>query len=178
LKLREKRKPQFKNAQKAKVVWEKLRSSKTKDDKKEELAHQLWEMFKGSASQLIFAHDTSRVIQSLLKFGSQEVRNELFDELTPELIRMAKSMYARFFVVKMLKCGSKRQREIILNALHGHFPSLLQQKHSAKIAELIFNDYATARQRFEILSEFYGKEFILFRVRLYLHLLIIIISIF
>ncbi|KAI6182460.1 CPL domain containing protein [Aphelenchoides bicaudatus] len=161
--LREKKKPQFKDSQKFKAIWEKLRSSKTSDSKKEELAQQLWESVKGSSKQFIYAHDTSRVLQSLLTHGTADIRNDLFDELTPELIRMAKSEYAKFFVIKMLKNGSKRQRDVIISAMFGHFASLIQMKTASKIVELIFNDYATARQRFEIVSEFYGKEFVLFR---------------
>lgn len=83
--LREKKKPQFKNVQKVKQLWEKLRSSKTKDDKKEELAQQMFELIKGNAGTFIYAHDTSRTLQSLLIYGNQDMRNELFDELTPEV---------------------------------------------------------------------------------------------
>jgi pumilio family protein 6 len=54
---------------------------------------------------MIFSHDMSRVFQCLLISGNAEIRDELFDELTPEIIRMSKSLYARFFVVKMLKHG-------------------------------------------------------------------------
>ena len=65
------------------------------------------------------------------------------------------------------KCSifrTKRQKEVIINALFGHYPALLQMKVSARIVELIFNDHATAGQRFEILSEFYGKELVFFQV--------------
>lgn len=59
---------------------------------------------------------------------------------------------------------SKYQRDIIIHAMFGHYSPLLQSKVSAKVAELVFNDYATPKQRFEITSEFFGKEFTLFRV--------------
>ena len=60
---------------------------------------------RGKAKELIFAHDTSRVLQCLLAAGNKEIRDDLFDELSPELKRMCKTQYARFFVVKLLKHG-------------------------------------------------------------------------
>lgn len=60
---------------------------------------------RGKAKDLIFAHDSSRVLQCLLAAGNRDIRDELFDELSPELKRMCKSQYARFFVVKLLKHG-------------------------------------------------------------------------
>ncbi len=35
-------------------------------------------------SQLIFAHDTSRVIQCLMKYGTQEDKTAVFEELRGE----------------------------------------------------------------------------------------------
>lgn len=89
----------------------------------------------------------------------------MFNELTPEIVRMSKNVYSKFFVKKMLKNGSKEQREIIINAFRGHAPTLLRITHAAEVLEYAYNDFANAHQRFNIISEFYGKEFILFRVR-------------
>uniref|UniRef100_A0A1I7TS61 PUM-HD domain-containing protein n=1 Tax=Caenorhabditis tropicalis TaxID=1561998 RepID=A0A1I7TS61_9PELO len=63
----------------------------------------------------------------------------------------------------MLKNGSKEQREIIINAFRGHAPTLLRIKHAAEVLEYAYNDFANAHQRYNIITEFYGKEFILFR---------------
>lgn len=45
-----------------------------------------------------------------------------------------------------------------------HLNAFLIYPVSFQVLELIFNDYATQQQRWDILSEFYGKEFVLFRV--------------
>ncbi|KAI6202987.1 PUM-HD domain-containing protein [Aphelenchoides besseyi] len=162
--LRAQHKPDFVVAQDAKKIWEKLRSSKTSADSKEELAEKLWSLVKSSAKKLIFAHDTSRIFQCLLTYGSPVVCDEMFDTLIPELIRMCRSAYAHFFVVKMLKHKNKRYREVIFDSIRGHCGSLFRSKLGSKIVEYIYNDIATAPQRFDIVSEFYGKEYTLFKM--------------
>lgn len=69
------------------------------------LIKKLINLLKGHAAELIYAHDTSRVFQYLLALKRENIRNDLFEELTPEIVRMAKSKYSKFFVNKMLKYG-------------------------------------------------------------------------
>lgn len=71
----------------------------------------------GNIKKLIFAHDTVRVVECLMALGSEVVRAALFAELKDDIIPMAKSKYAYFFVVKMLKYGSKEQRKIIFKVI-------------------------------------------------------------
>lgn len=157
------KKPEGARAQQCKQLWEKIRSSKTPKTEKDESIHKLVGLVKGHAAKLIYAHDTSRVIECLVATEREGIINNLFDELTPELVRMCKNKYSKFFVKKMLKAGSKEQRELIINAFRGHATSLFRISHAAEVLEYAYNDFANAQQRFNIISEFYGKEFVLFR---------------
>ncbi|VDN43242.1 unnamed protein product [Gongylonema pulchrum] len=109
-------------------------------------------MMKGKVKELIFAHDTCRVVECLFACAGADIRTALFEELTPEIVRMAKSKYARFF------------RQIIFNAFCGHCVSLLRIAPASAILEAAYNDYANALQRFNIIIEFYGADFPLFKV--------------
>lgn len=80
-------------------------SGKTKAAEKEKAIEELLTVVKGHAKQLIYAHDTVRVIQCLLTLNRAEVRAQLFEELKGDVLRMAKSKYAKFFLLKMLKTG-------------------------------------------------------------------------
>lgn len=60
-------------------------------------------LIKGKLKGLVYAHDTSRVIENLLTYARAELRKAIFEELTPEIIRMSKSVYAHFLVIKMLR---------------------------------------------------------------------------
>ena len=66
-------------------------------------------MVKGNVGKIIFAHDTVRVIECLVAQGDETIRNALFDEMKDEVISMAKSKFASFFVQKLVKYGTKGQ---------------------------------------------------------------------
>lgn len=158
-----KKKPNFALGEQCKQLWEVIRSGKTKKDEKEKSVEKLIKLVKGKLRNLVYSHDTSRVIECLYKERREDVRNMIYDELFPEIVKMAKSKYARFFVTKMIKYGSKHQRVKIMDSFRGHCVSMFRVSHSADVLELVFNDYASQQQRWDILAEFYGKEFVLFR---------------
>ncbi|GMS84500.1 hypothetical protein PENTCL1PPCAC_6675, partial [Pristionchus entomophagus] len=158
-----KKKPNFALGEQCKQLWEVIRSGKTKKDLKEQSIEKLIKLVKGKLKNLVYSHDTSRVIECLYKERKDGVRAMVYDELFSEIVKMSKSKYARFFVTKMIKYGSKIQREKIMDAFKGHCVSMFRVSHSADVLELVFNDYASQPQRWDILAEFYGREFVLFK---------------
>ncbi|VDK75674.1 unnamed protein product [Litomosoides sigmodontis] len=161
--LRRKHKPYFDLVLKCKYLWEKLRCGKTSEVERKKLATEIFEVVKGKVKELIFAHDSCRIVECMVTNGGSDVRNALFEELIPEIIRMTKSKYARFFVVKMLKHGSVTQRQVIFDAFRGHCVSLLRILSASKVLESAYNDYANAQQRYNITIEFYGVDFAYFK---------------
>uniref|UniRef100_A0A914WPJ8 PUM-HD domain-containing protein n=1 Tax=Plectus sambesii TaxID=2011161 RepID=A0A914WPJ8_9BILA len=161
--LKAKRKPNFEVGTQCKLLWEQIRSGKTPKDEKDKLVHELCGVVKGKAKTLIYAHDTCRVIECLMALDRPGIRTMLFEELKPEIVRMAKSKYARFFVWKMLKYGTPQQRSSICEAFRGHVTTLLRQTFGSEVLEFAFNDYANAQQRSDIVAELYGREFTYFR---------------
>ena len=77
--------------------------------RKSELLNELHQLVKGNVGKIIFAHDTVRVIECLVAQGDETIRNALFDEMKDEVISMAKSKFASFFVQKLVKYGTKGQ---------------------------------------------------------------------
>ncbi|CAG9537190.1 unnamed protein product [Cercopithifilaria johnstoni] len=161
--LRRKHKPYFDLVLKCKHLWEKLRCGKTSETERKKLAIEIFGIVKGKVRELIFAHDSCRIVECILTNGGSDIRNALFEELVPEIIRMTKSKYARFFVIKMLKHGSTVQRQIIFDAFRGHCVSLLRVSSAAQVLESAYNDYANAQQRYNIIIEFYGVDFAYFK---------------
>uniref|UniRef100_A0A0N4UFR6 PUM-HD domain-containing protein n=1 Tax=Dracunculus medinensis TaxID=318479 RepID=A0A0N4UFR6_DRAME len=158
---KKKRKANFDLTMRCKSIWEIIRRL-FEYFKREKAISELYSLVKGKMKELIYAHDTSRVIECLLSFAGPEMKEALFRELIPEIIRMAKSKYARFFVVKMLKFGTGSQRKLVIESIRNHCVSLMRTTISASVLELIYNDYANAQQRRDIESEFYGKEYCIF----------------
>jgi pumilio family protein 6 len=70
-------------------------------------------------------------------------------------------MFEQFVYIYL---SNPAQRSIIIGAFRGHVVSLLRQTWSAEILELAYNDYANAQQRSDIITEFYGREYAVFRV--------------
>ncbi|KJH50558.1 CPL domain protein [Dictyocaulus viviparus] len=161
--LKAQKNPHADRAMQCKLLWEKIRCKKTSKPEKDECVSKLYGLVKGYASKLIYAHDTCRVFECLLALKRPGITSALFDELSSELVRMTKNKYAHFFVLRMLKYGSKEQRNIIINAFRGHAVSLMRIVFSAEVLEIAYNDYANALQRYDIISEFYGREFVVFR---------------
>ena len=91
--------------------------------------------------------------------GDEEIRQKLFDELKDELVALAKSKYAVFFVQKMLKYGTKEQKSLIMKSFQGKLSELTKHKVANAVVECCFNEVATAPQRNSFVQEFFGPEF-------------------
>ncbi|KAK6737963.1 hypothetical protein RB195_020201 [Necator americanus] len=161
--LKAQKNPHSDRAIECKLLWEKIRSKKTTSQERDECVSKLFGLVKGYAAKLIYPHDTCRVFECLLALKRPGITSAIFDELTPEIVRMTKSKYAHFFVLRMLKYGTKDQRNTIIRAFRGHAVSLMRIVFAAEVLECAYNDYANAQQRFDIVSEFYGKEFVIFQ---------------
>ncbi|KAE9418428.1 hypothetical protein Angca_009600 [Angiostrongylus cantonensis] len=161
--LKAQKNPHFDRAMQCKLLWEKIRRKKTSKQERDECVSQLYGLVKGYASKLIYAHDTCRIFECLLALKRPGITSAIFLELSPELVRMTKNKYAHYFVLRLLKYGSKEQRSTIIDAFRGHAVSLMRIVYAAQVLETIYNEYANAQQRFDIISEFYGREFVMFR---------------
>ncbi|KAM3719404.1 Pumilio domain-containing protein [Dirofilaria immitis] len=146
-KLRRKHKSNFDLVLKCKHLWEKLRCGKTNETEREKLAIEIFGIVKGKVKELIFAHDTCRIVECVVTNGGSNVRSAIFEELIPEIIRMTKSKYARFFIMKMLKHGSATQRKTIFDAFRGHCVSLLRISSAAQWISLILKSSSDSKIR-------------------------------
>ncbi|EPB70319.1 CPL domain protein [Ancylostoma ceylanicum] len=161
--LKAQKNPHSDRAMECKLLWEKIRSKKTTAQERDDCVSKLFGLVKGFAAKLIYAHDTCRVFECLLALKRPGITSAIFDELTPEIVKMTKSKYAHFFVLRMLKYGTKDQRATIIRAFRGHAVSLMRIVYAAEVLECAYNDFANAQQRFDIVSEFYGKQFVMFQ---------------
>ena len=116
-------------------------------------------MVKGNVGKIIFAHDTVRVIVCLVALGDENIRDALFEEMKGDIISMAKSKFACFFVQKLVKYGNKAQRDAIFKELEGRVCELTKHKIANTLVEACYNDYCNAAQRNRFLQEFFGPEF-------------------
>ena len=78
--------------------------------------------------QLVFAHDTVRVIECLFEKASQDIKDAVFTELKSHTVNLAKSEYAHHYLIKVLRHGNKEQRSYMIGALSGKVVKLMRHK--------------------------------------------------
>lgn len=147
----------------AKGLWEDLRRQNLPDAKRQELCRTLFSQVEGKVKELAVVHDSARIIQCLIKYGSPEYRSSILEEIKPFVAELSKNKYAKFIIRKLLKYGSKVERGTIIKCFHGTVRKLIRHKEAAEIVELAYNEYANAAQRAFLLEEFYGPAFAMFK---------------
>lgn len=87
----------------AKKVWEQLRRGDISREEQKQLMEKIMNIIGGKVQDVIFKHDASRIIQTCLKKGNAEQRNQIAEELKGRYLELAKSMYGKFIVMKAIE---------------------------------------------------------------------------
>lgn len=148
-----------------KSLWEKLRVKNPPPPKqvRDKLSNEIWELSKECISDLVLKHDASRIVQTLVKYSSKERREQIVDQLKGKFYVLATSAYGKYLLVKLLHYGSKRSRQAIIDELHGNLRKLMRHREGAYVVEDLFVLYATSEQRNQMIKEFWGSEYAVFR---------------
>ncbi|KAF5103585.1 hypothetical protein DV451_001325 [Geotrichum candidum] len=166
-KLRDERKlskPNGEKIQHIKQIWERLRVKKDiPSGVRKKLLDEAWAASKDQIKELVLKHDASRVVQTMFKYSDKEKRMAITKALKGTYVELARSSYGKYLLVKLLHYGSKEVREDVLNELYGNFRKLMRHREGAYVIEDAYRDYATAAQKRQIVREFYGSEFAIFK---------------
>ncbi|KAK3766895.1 hypothetical protein RRG08_040418 [Elysia crispata] len=151
----------------AKRCWEDLRRADLPAEKKKKICDDLMGLLKGKIKELSMVHDSSRVVQCVVQYGSEPQRSSIFEEVKNDICDLCKSKYAKFVVRKLINYGSKEMKAQIFLCFHGQIRKLIKHKEASEIIEYAYNEFATAPQRMAIHEEFYGPTFSLFKNQVY-----------
>ncbi|XP_029024269.1 pumilio homolog 3 [Betta splendens] len=143
----------------AKKVWGDLRRKNCDTELKKKLMSDLHNLIRGKIKQMAFAHDSVRVLQCFIQFGSNEQRQEVFDELKDDIISLCKSQYGRHMVKKLLMYGDKETVAAVMQTFKGHVRTMLRHAAASTIIEYAYNDKAILSQRLMLTEELYGNTF-------------------
>ncbi|KAJ4473395.1 ARM repeat-containing protein [Lentinula edodes] len=148
----------------AKRVWALARSQSISANERKKHITELMNVVRGKVKLIVFKHDASRIIQTLVKYGGKAEREEVCEELKGSYSDSAKNRYAKFLLLKLIRLLPSHRTDI-LSSFHGHVLSrsrlLLHREASGVLADA-FELYANGAQRAELVKEFYGKEVALF----------------
>ncbi|CAL1185534.1 unnamed protein product [Candida parapsilosis] len=148
-----------------KKLWEKLRVKHPAPTKaqRDKLCDEIWELSHDVINDLVLKHDASRVVQTLIKYSGKERRDKIVDALKGSFYQLATSAYGKYLLIKILHYGSKESREAIVNELHGKLRKLMRHREGAYVVEDLFVLYSTAAQKQQMIREFWGSEYAVFR---------------
>lgn len=151
--------------EKIKFLWEKLRVKNPPLPKqvREKLCDEVWDLSKDVIRDLVLKHDASRVVQTLVKYSSKERREAIVESLKGHYYELATSSYGKYLLVKLLHYGSKESRGLIVNELHGKLRKLMRHREGAYVVEDLFVLYSTNEQRKQMIREFWGSEYAVFK---------------
>uniref|UniRef100_A0A6B2L0M7 PUM-HD domain-containing protein n=1 Tax=Arcella intermedia TaxID=1963864 RepID=A0A6B2L0M7_9EUKA len=114
-------------------------------------------------TEFAMKRDLSRIIQSILKYGTQEQRDVVQENLKEHVVELSKNNYAYYLVMKLLYYGTKEQRSAIIEKFYGRVRQLVRHKNASNVVETAYITYANSAQKKSLLEEFYGPEYSLFK---------------
>ncbi|THU90371.1 ARM repeat-containing protein [Dendrothele bispora CBS 962.96] len=156
----------------AKSIWALARAQNISSAERQKHIKDLMECIRGKIRDIVFKHDASRIVQTLVGYGGKEEREAVAKELSEggggSWRELACNKYSKFLVTKLLRLlPSSPLRLSIYQSLsqaQGGVLKLLLHREASSVLADAFELYANAYERSLLLKEFYGKEVNLFDV--------------
>ncbi|KAG8693814.1 pumilio domain member 6, partial [Ceratobasidium sp. 394] len=145
----------------AKRVWALARKVDIPRAERQQHVTELMGVLRGNVQDIVFKHDASRIVQTLVKYGGQKERDEVATELKGRYRDLAQNKYGKFLVTKLIRYCSTH-RSAILSEFHSHVIRLLLHREASPILADAYDLHASAAERNLLLRDFYGKEVALF----------------
>ncbi|XP_028171227.1 protein penguin [Ostrinia furnacalis] len=146
----------FEVSHKAKLLAAQIQRKVVKAEFRASSCKELHNLLKSHYKSIALTHDLSRVIQVLLKYASDEIKNEIIAELLDLVVNMAQSKYGHHAVKRILKYGSDSIRHEVIKRFIGHIVSLASHNISAPVLDYAYGEFANNKEKIHMQQEFYG----------------------
>lgn len=147
-----------------KKIWERLRrKSHVPLEERKQLITELFGLITGRVKDFVFKHDSVRVIQTALKYANLEQRKQIARELQGSYKELAQSRYAKFLVGKLIEHGDVEVRDMVIPEFYGHVKRLIRHPEASWILDDVYRMVASKDQKANLLREWYGPEFVIFK---------------
>lgn len=131
---------------------------------RKQLVAELFEIISGRVKDFVFKHDSVRVVQTALKYANVDQRKMIARELKGEYRGLAESRYAKFLIGKILVHGDEETRDMVVPEIYGHVRHMIKHPEASWILDDIYRGIATPTQKANLLREWYGAEFAIFKM--------------
>lgn len=85
-----------------KELWNQVRIKNISKEKRNKYMGELFELMKGKIPEILFKNDTSRIIQTVLKYGTKEQQKVIVNELEGKWLEASKHTHSKFVICKVL----------------------------------------------------------------------------
>lgn len=79
----------------SKRIWAKVRQKNIPSTERQKHVKELLSVIRGKVKDIVFKHDASRIVQSIVKYGSQADRDEIAAELKGKFKELAQNKYSK-----------------------------------------------------------------------------------
>ncbi|KAG5719378.1 Pumilio like proteiny domain family member [Termitomyces sp. T112] len=145
----------------AKRVWSLARQKNIPTTERQKHIQDLMNVIRGMVKEIVFKHDASRIVQTVVKYGRQKERDEVAQELTGKYKELAQNKYSKFLITKLIRLCPAHRASILME-FQGNVLRLLLHREATSVLADTFELYANAYERTLLLRDFYGKETMLF----------------
>ncbi|AEO54240.1 hypothetical protein MYCTH_2296599 [Thermothelomyces thermophilus ATCC 42464] len=157
-------KPLADEVYRTKQLWEKLRrKSHVPKQERQQLVDELYGIITGRIKDFVLKHDAVRAVQTAIKYSTPTQRKQIAKELQGTYAQLAESRYAKFLIGKLLVQNDDEIRDMIIPEFYGKVRKLINHPEASWILDDIYRGVATKEQKAQMLREWYGPEFALFK---------------
>ncbi|KAK3956379.1 armadillo-type protein [Pseudoneurospora amorphoporcata] len=157
-------KPLADEVHRTKKLWEKLRrKSHVPKEERTQLVEELFTIITGRVKDFVLKHDAVRAVQTAVKYATPAQRRQIAKELQGTYAQLAESRYAKFLIGKLLVQNDKEIRDLIVPEFYGKVRKLINHAEGSWILDDVYRGVATKEQKANLLREWYGPEYSLFR---------------
>ena len=122
---------------------------------------ELMERTAGRVVDVLTKHDTSRVFQLLVKYGSGQQRQRLCEACKGSFVALCVDHYAHHFVLKLLQYGSPVVRQSVWRELQGHVSQLASHADGAVVFDYLYASERSKKQQLDMTRELLHPSFAL-----------------
>ncbi|KZT21924.1 ARM repeat-containing protein [Neolentinus lepideus HHB14362 ss-1] len=145
----------------AKRIWNLARQKNIPEPERRKHVQDLMNVIRGNVKDIVFKHDASRIVQTAVKYGKQDVRDEIAEELKGSYMELVQRRYSKFLVGKLIRQCPAHRASVLLE-FQGNVMRLLLHLEASRVIADAYELYGNAYERSILLRDFYGKEASLF----------------
>jgi len=157
----------------AKRAWSLARQNTISKEKRASHIASLMEIVRGKIQDIVFKHDASRIVQTIVKCGKQPQRDEVATELRGRFKELVENKYSKvrgvddvvgwklrvlqFLVAKVARLCPSHRLSMIME-FRSHVVRLLLHREASQIISDTYDLHTNATERAILLRDFFGRE--------------------